>query len=78
MNEEIEFLQGQLDAMRMVMTAHLTTLERLPAARACVALAVSLQEAQAEDLENETPHRTVSIRDTMVTAYLELLNAAGR
>jgi hypothetical protein len=74
-NREIDAIEGQIQALNMVMTALITSMDQLTLARAGCALAVEHQEQKQDP---ETPEDQASTRDMLVEAYLNLLLTASK
>lgn len=77
-NEQYDVLQGQLQALSMVISTILSNQDPLNAAQMAVHLKMSQLEEQALDTENETPPRNSKIRDSLLESYLDLLSAAAK
>lgn len=74
-NEEIDAMLGQIEALHMVMTALIGSMDPMTTARAGCALAV---EHQIQKQDEETPPDQARTRDTMVDAYLSLLLSVSK
>jgi hypothetical protein len=73
---EIDALSGQIAGLSEVITSIITTLPRLKAAQAAVALALSREENQRTDeldMESFAHHR-----DNLVEQFLQLLSAVAK
>lgn len=76
--EELQSMQGQIQALGMVMTNLLPSLGPVEAAQAAVGLAIALEEAKIEDLNGETPPAQAFARNGIAQAYLDLLSAISK
>lgn len=76
--EEMQALQGQVQAMGLVMTAIVSVMDQLPAATAALNLAIALEEMKQEDTENLVPPAEIRSRVAIGDAYLGMLSAVAK
>jgi hypothetical protein len=71
---EIEAINGRIEALSMVMTAVISQMDKLPAARAAADLA--MEQMTQKDMEE--PSEQTQSKHAVVDAYLGLLSAVSK
>ena len=76
-DEEFEFVQGQISAITSTLAVVISTMPQLSAAQAALQLAVTQETDNMEDAANGTSERHASSRNSMLSAFVELLQSAS-
>lgn len=74
-DREIDAIEGQIQALSMVMTALIGAMDKMTLARTGCALAV---EQQIQKKDTQTPPDQASMRDLLIDAYLSLLLSGSK
>lgn len=77
MKDQIDSMQGQLMAISMILTALIRDISPTSAANMAAELTAMRDREKVTDWGNELPPKEALSRDTILEAYIELLNAVS-